>query len=411
MIWTKFAVAAVVAALISLARFAGPVWAASIDPLVKGNSAFALELYTRLAKGEKGNFFFSPASIHTALAMAYAGARGATADEMSRVLHFGLDQKDLHPTFASLINTLNSPPLGFDQKPVYQLCVANALWGQKGFPFEAAFVDLVKKSYGAGLHDTDFVKPEEARKTINDWVAEQTRDKIQDLIPAGLLQASMRLVLTNAVYFKAAWAETFDKSATQDRPFTTGAGQKVQIPMMRQERHFNYSETDDVQILELPYIRNALAMSIFLPKTKDGLGQFEAKLASQPLSDWLGKLGNVKVDVSLPRFKFTSSFGLGDTLQAMGIKAAFSSDLADFSGMTTAEKLFIAAVVHKAFVAVDEEGTEAAAATAVAMDGGAMPRPEEPKVFLADHPFIFLIRHLETGEVLFVGRVVNPKAE
>jgi serpin B len=413
----------------------------AIRSLVEGGNAFGLSLYSRLAAAKEGNLFFSPASIHTALAMTYAGARGGTADQMCRTLRFPMEEKleagkpdagphelekrlvpwpkdKLHSAFGRLIEKLNTPQMvptmekgKVVRRPAYELTVCNALWGQKGFAFRAEFTKLVGSSYGAGLRHVDFVAEREAaRRTINTWVEDQTKDKIKDLIPSGVLTPLTRLVLTNAIYFKSNWAEKFEKRATRDEDFTLAGGKKVKTPMMHQQRRFGYMEDKTCQVLEMPYRSGELSMLVLLPKKADGLEALEKALARKGLQDYLTKIRQTEVRLTLPKFKFTSSFRLADKLKAMGMTDAFSPAKADFSGMTTAQKLFISAVLHKAFVAVDEEGTEAAAATAVvmALTSVVLP-PPKPKVFKADHPFVFVIRHRETGAVLFMGRVANPK--
>ncbi len=400
--------------------------------VVKSGNAFAADLYAQLASKDKGNLFFSPVSIQTALAMTYAGARGNTEKQMYACLKFpkrwvwgkGTDENSkpdswvadtwpqdrLHPAFAALIKDLNTPRLDPNEKPVYELVVANALWGQKGYPFHGAFIKLVKDSYGAGLNEMDFHKSEEARQKINKWVEKQTKEKIKDLIGRGVINDLTRLILTNAIYFKSNWAEKFQKSATQDGEFTLSDGKTVTAPMMHQRESYGYMETDAFQAVDLPYMYNDLSMIVLLPKKTDGLAAMEKTLTAENLGKWLGPFSREDVILTLPKFKFTSKFSLGKTLKAMGMTDAFNGDAADFSGMTTMEKLFISAVIHKAFVAVDEEGTEAAAATAVDMVGaGMLTKPKEPKVFKADHPFVFMIRHLKTDSVLFMGRVANPK--
>jgi len=387
--------------------------------IVEGGNAFALDLYGRLAFGEEGNLFFSPASIHTALSMTYAGAAGKTAEQMAEVLRLPPGEA-AHRVYGEILGDLNTPkkvrawardvdkPISV---PAYELVVANALWGQDGYPFKAAFTQLVEKHYGAGLSSVDYVQAAEAaRTTINDWVEKQTQGRIKDLIPPGVLNAMTRLVLTNAIYFKSQWAEQFSERATKDGDFRLGDGKSVKVPMMRQQEKFGYLETDAFQALEMPYKAGELSMVVLLPKAVDGLAAFEKGLTADKLAGWMGGLKRREVKVTLPKWKMTSQFGLADMLKKMGMTDAFAPGTADFSGMTTAEKLFISAVIHKAFFEVDEEGTEAAAATAVAIAATAMPpQPAEPKVFKADHPFLYLIRHRPTDLVLFMGRVANPK--
>jgi serpin B len=328
--------------------------------VVKGNTDFALELYAKLGK-EEGNLFFSPYSISTALAMTYAGARGETAEEMAKTLHF--DQEKLHPAMGTLITQVNDAD---NKKRGYQLSTANALWGQKGYPFAEDFLALNKKNYGAGVKEVDFAgQTEQARQMINKWVEEQTNDKIKELFKEGVLSPDTRLVLANAIYFKGNWASQFKKDQTNDRAFLTPGGKKIKTPMMFQTEKFGYAETPDVQVLDMPYVGKDLSMVVLLPRKVDGLAALEKNLSSRQLGEWFKNLREQKVIVGLPKFKMTSEFALKQTLSEMGMPKAFTFG-ADFSGMTGKENdLFIQAVVHKAFVEVNEEGTEAAAATGV----------------------------------------------
>jgi len=414
------AAAVMASAAVSLAAAkAAPEWVAA------ANNGFAADLYARLA-AEKGNLFFSPNSIETALTMTYAGARGSTAAEMAKVLRLPAAESpgaraggpppagpaDIHAAMAAFLADLNAEK-GPDGKPRgYQLSVANALWGQKGEPFLPDFLGLLKTSYSAGLTDLDFAKDAEAaRKTINTWVEKQTRDKIKDLIKAGVLDRDTRLVLTNAIYFKGDWAEKFKKDATKDAEFRTGEPEaKVAppVPMMNRTGDYAYTEDDSLQAVKLPYGGNELSMVVLLPKKVDGLAAVEKSLTPQNLAKWMPQ-GQRKVVLSLPKFKLTCEFELSKTLAAMGMADAFS-DKADFSGMNGKHDLLISNVIHKAFVDVNEEGTEAAAATAVAVGLMSVVVEPPPVVFKADHPFIFLIRHEKTGAILFLGRVANPKA-
>ena len=368
-----------------------------------GNNAFAVDLYARL-RAEKGNLFFSPYSISSALAMTYAGARGDTATQMAKVLHFDLAAAQLHAAFGSLTSDLNAAGKAND----FELRVANTLWVQEGYKLLPEFLDLTKAAYGALPHDVDFAKATEAaRQTINRWVEEQTKDKIKNLIPPGMLAAAARLVLTNAIYFKGRWASEFTKDQTMDMPFTLASGEKVTVPTMHQAERFGYRKGDGLEVLEMPYKGQALSMFIFLPAKADGLAEFEKSLTADRLSQWLSGVQPTGLIVALPKFRVTSAFLLADSLNAMGMKDAFALPPADFSGMTGQKDLFIGAVIHKAFVDVNETGTEAAAATAVIMEGGAAPAPKP--FFRADHPFLFLIRDNRSGAILFMGRVLNPK--
>lgn len=368
--------------------------------IVEGNNRFAFDLYGQLRQQE-GNLFFSPASVSTALAMTSVGARGQTAEQMNKALHFSLEQDRLHPAFGLLHRDFN------DKHKGYQLSVANALWGQKGYSFLTDFVKLTKDHYGAGFQEVDFAgDAEQARQTINAWVEKQTQDKIKELFKPNTLNADSRLVLTNAIYFKGDWAKKFDKQATRDESFL-GTAQKIKVPLMRQSGKFKYLAGDTFQALELPYVGMELSMVILLPKKVDGLSEFEKSLTAANLAAWLEKMRETEMDdVLLPRFKTTAEFQLNRELTALGMTDAFVPDKADFSGMNGKRDLFISRVVHKAFVDVNEEGTEAAAATGVEV--GVTSAPAQRNVFRADHPFMFLIRDNRFGGILFLGRLVNP---
>ena len=381
---------------------------------VKGNNAFALDLYGRLSQEQEGNLFFSPYSISTALAMTYAGARGDTAAEMKTALHFGAapDDKALHDAFGRLVGDLNAA----GKKGKFKLSVANALWAQRDYKFLKEFTGLVTKSYDAGLTPLDFARQTEAaRKTINAWVEKQTQDKIKELLKKGILTPLTRLVLTNAIYFKGDWASQFDKKRTKDARFNLGVPKgyrgpvmMVKTPMMYQKAKFRYADLKTFQLLQMPYRGDQLSMVVLLPKAyhTEDMAALEKSLTTANLSNWLRRAHKREVRVYLPKFKMTSEFSLKDTLMAMGMKDAFTKK-ANLSGMDGTYRLYISAVVHKAFVDVNEEGTEAAAATAVVVAlRSAAPRQ---LIFRADRPFIFLIRDTRTSSILFIGRVMNPK--
>jgi serpin B len=382
--------------------------ATDVALLVEGNSAFAFELYQALR--EKGdNLFYSPYSISLALAMTYAGARGETAEQMAATLQFLLEQKRLHPAFNLLDAELAKRGEGAAGKDGegFRLNITNAIWGQKDYTFLSDFLDVLAENYGAGLRILDFItETERSRVTINDWISDQTEGRIKDLIPPGAIDALTRLVLTNAIYFNAAWEYPFDKDMTADGPFYLPNGGQVTVPMMKQTESFGYAEGEGYQAVELPYDGGELSMVVFLPEA----GQFEAfekGLQAEQVCDIISGLKPTEVTLTMPKFEFESEFSLKDTLAEMGMPVAFSPEDADFSGMTGNPELFISDVVHKAFVAVDEAGTEAAAATAVIV--GTTSAPGEPPVEVTlDRPFIFLIRDIETGAILFVGRVLNP---
>ena len=374
--------------------------------LVEGNSAFAFELYQAL-KGKEGNLFYSPYSISLALAMTYAGARGETAEQMAETLHFVLDQDGLHPAFNWLDAELASRGEGAQGKDDegFRLNIANAIWGEKDYAFLPDFLDVLAENYGAGLRVMDFItRAEESRLAINEWVSDQTEGRIKDLIPPGAIDAATRLVLANAIYFNAAWENRFDKDMTANGPFYLLDGGQVTVPMMKQTESFGYTEGEGYQAVELLYDGEELSMVILLPASGN-FQAFEEGLQFQQIADIMSGLQPSAVSLTMPRFEFDSEFSLKDTLTGMGMQDAFSG-AADFSGMTGNRELFISDVIHKAFVSVDEAGTEAAAATAVIMPTAA---PPEPSVDVtADRPFIFLIRDVETGTILFVGRVLNP---
>ena len=372
----------------------------------QANNAFAIDLYGRLPANV--NLFFSPNSIQTALAMTYAGARGTTAEQMAKVLRLPAGGgQQIHADFGNFLKELN----GAGGERAYELSVANALWGQQGSAFLPDFRNLLKTDYGAGLKELDFKTDSEgARKTINGWVEKQTRDKIKDLIAPGVLTSATRLVLTNAIYFKGTWTTPFEKSATSDEPFHISASRDVKLPMMRRTGHYDYAEGPDYQALGLPYAGNKLAMIILLPRGGGGLPGLEHELTPAWLSNVFANLNNQEVVVSIPKFKMEDQFELGPVLEAMGMQAAFASD-ADFSGMTGKKDLNISNVVHKAFVEVNEQGTEAAAATGVMMATMAAMPQSQPPVFAADHPFLCVIRDETSGACLFMGRLVEPAGQ
>lgn len=371
-----------------------------LKALANGNNAFAVDLYKQLVEKEKGNIIFSPYSIRTALAMTYAGARGETAEEMRKALHFTLPDERLHPAFGATSYQLKG---GKDKQ--YELNVANALWGQKGFPFRPEFLELTKTNYGAGFREADFIAdPEAARQAINHWVEEKTQDRIKDLLTPGAVNQGSRLVLTNALYFKGQWEKPFNPRLTADAQFRVTPDRTVLMQTMSQSGEFGYGEADDAQLLRLSYRasgESGLAMVLVLPKAVDGLPRLEAQLSGTQVQKWFGSIWNRNGHVSLPKFNVVQKFSLGRSLRDLGMPLAFE-ERADFSGITPGGDFFIQDVIHKAMVEVDEEGTVAAAATAVV--GGTVSAPAEPFRFHADHPFLFFIYAPRTGAVLFFGR-------
>src|SRR5680860_580 len=371
-----------------------------IQGVVNANNQFAFDLYSELDKYEDGNMFYSPYSISAALAMTYEGAEGQTADEMKSVFHFPEDDI-LRSNFAAIYNDINK------ENEDYELKTGNALWVQKDFLFLQEYISGVENYYGGKAAMLDFVEEtEKSRETINNFIEEQTNDKIKDLIPAGYLDKMTRLVLTNAIYFKGIWEWEFDKADTRDGIFKITSNDTVGTPIMHmnpEEAKFNYAETEDLQILELPYKGDKISMLILLP-TED-LNAIESVLTTEKLNEYKSQMKETKIDsISLPKFEFDTKYFMKDALISLGMPTAFSGG-ADFSGMTGKKDLFISSVIHQAYVGVDEEGTEAAASTAVIMRETSM---APMNIFRADHPFIFLIQEKSTGNILFLGRVVDP---
>ena len=379
-----------------------------LDLLAQGNAAFALDLY-QVLRQQGGNLFYSPYSISTALAMTYAGAGGQTASQMAQALHFGLPPERLHPAFNALALDLAARPgqAGKDIKTPFELSVANALWGQKDYQFLPKFLDLLAQDYGAGIRLVNFSGDAEgSRQIINQWVSDQTKERIKDLLSPGTVDAMTRLVLTNAIYFKAGWLDQFDKEATKPATFHLLDGSTIEAQTMYLNKSMKYALLDNFRVLDLPYEGGGVSMLLVLPDE----GQYQAveeRLNEALLTNILENWQSGDVELALPKFTFESEFTLNQALGGLGMTDAFSADQADFSGMTGNRDLYIGSVVHKAFVAVDETGTEAAAATAIVMRAMAL-MPQEPVVFQFDRPFIFMIRDNQTGSLLFVGRVMDP---
>ena len=386
------------------------VSATDLATQVEGNSAFAFDLYHELNEGND-NLFYSPYSISVALAMTYAGARGETEQQMAETLHFILSQDSLHPSFNALDIELAGRGQGAKGKDEegFRLNIVNAIWHQEDYKFLSEFLDVLAENYGAGLRLLDFKKaPEESRVTINDWGSEQTEGRIEDLIPQGIIDALTRLVLTNAIYFNAAWQYPFNEDMTEDGLFYLPDGGEVTVSMMRQTKSLDYAEGDGYQAVELPYNGRELSMVILLP-TAGQFEAFEGSLNAERVNAIMEDLAQRRVALTMPEFTFDSSFELVRTLTNMGMQDAFLLGIADFSGMDGTRELFISEVLHKAFVAVDEVGTEAAAATIVEIAVAKVVGESVVEVTI-DLPFIFLIRDIETGTILFVGRVMNPIA-
>uniref|UniRef100_A0A8C1JXI1 Leukocyte elastase inhibitor n=3 Tax=Cyprinus carpio TaxID=7962 RepID=A0A8C1JXI1_CYPCA len=380
-----------------------------MEGLSRANSVFALDLYRALsASSAEGNMFFSPLSISAALSMVYLGARGETSEEMAKVLSFS-SVSDVHSHFETLTSTINSPSAS------YILKLANRLYGEKTFSFLPEYLDSTLKLYHADLQAVDFIgASDESRQLINKWVEEQTENKIKDLLMRGAVNGLTRLVLVNAIYFKGNWMHPFETRNTKEMPFKINQNERRPVQMMYQKKKFpfRYIPEDELQVLELPYVKEELSMLILLPnETQDGsdpLLKLESELTLDKLLDWTKRdkmVMQMDIIVHLPKFKLEVESSLSEILQKMGMSSVFQETKADLTGMSSKGGLFISAVIHKAFIEVNEEGTEAAAATACLIRlCCAMPT----KKFIADHPFLFFIRHNPTNSILFLGRFRGP---
>lgn len=378
-----------------------------LPTLVDGNNAFALDIYNAL-RSENGNLILSPYSMSLALAMTYAGARGDTESQMAQAMHYQ-PQAQLHPAFNALDLALEKKPINLDkdQEPL-QINIANSVWAEKTMPILPDYLDTIALNYGAGIHLADFLnKPNEERVAINNWVSAETEEKIKDLLADGSITPDTRMVLVNAIYFKADWLHKFDVNSSYDGTFHLLDGTEAAAKMMGETMYeIPYMQGNGYQVVELPYAGETAAMDIILPD-EGNFESFEASFNKDVYDEIVNGLQAASsARVNLPKFEFTSDFSLSDSLIKLGMVDAFDRGLADFSGMTGEKDLFIGDVIHKAFVAVDEEGTEAAAATAVVME--ATGAPMQDIVFIADRPFLFIIRDTVNGQILFVGRVLNP---
>jgi serpin B len=374
----------------------------NLSAVVDSNNQFAIDLYAKINAQDTGkNIFVSPFSISTALAMTFEGSSNNTRKQMAAVLHFNLPDADRQAGYSALLAATSAGP-----GKHYKLDVANALWGQKGYKFELPFLNVTGKFYGGALKPVDFAgNTEGARIEINTWVEDHTAKMIRDLIPKGAINPDTPLVLTNAIYFKGKWASPFKAAATKDAPFNVNDSVKVQVPMMSQTGRFRYVHENGVAAIELPYAGDDLSMIAILP---DGdMEKFSKSLSLDAIRQLCVDMYSEDVDIFLPRFKLEAGYGLGGMLSEMGMPDAFSEKLADFSGMTGRSDLYISKVLHKARIEVNEEGSEAAAATAVIMAPKSV-HLERKQVFRADHPFLFMIVHNSTGAILFMGRLSNP---
>jgi serpin B len=371
--------------------------------LVRGNSAFALGMYHKVRCSE-GNIFFSPYSISTAFAMTYAGARGETQKQMAGVFHFPLETSQLHPSYSAL----QAHFLKLQKNSPFRLNIANALWIQKEYALLQIFLEMNQKYYQASLFNMNFRgDPEGSRLKINDWVEEKTEGKIHDLLPSGTIKTLTRLVLTNTIYFKAEWQNTFNAHNSKTQDFWISPDEKTKVQMMSQKDHFGYWENKTLQILEMPYIRQDLSMVVFLPRKKDGLPDLETKINPEYIDKWLSELKGQQVDVHFPKFTTTQKIDLKTILKALGMVDAFTEN-ADFSGIEPKKELYITDALHKAYIDVDEVGTEAAAATAVSVGVTSILPPKVVPEFRADHPFFYIIKDNKTKSILFMGRLTRP---
>lgn len=371
--------------------------------LAMAQNAFMMKLYAQLASGDE-NLIVSPYSLYQALLMAYLGADDETAHQMEKALGLPLEDELNHLAMRALNEQLTQPG---EEEGAFMFNSANALWAQDGYSFHEEYLAEMEMFYQSGLYAVDFAKSEEARQQINDWVAEKTKNKILDLIPSGVLSEATRLVLTNAAYFKAAWAKQFGEALTTSEKFYTLGGAAKPVEMMHVESNFSYYQSEQATAIELPYAGGKFSMVALMPK--DGtFSDYQTDLSGKKLSEIIAGLNHGKVNLSFPKFKIESALGLTQALQSLGIKDAFDPKLADFSEMSKEKGLVITDVLQKAMIDVDEKGTEAAAATAVVVGVTSAPAQEDPTVITFDHPFMFFIRDVETNTVLFMGRVTNP---
>ena len=377
--------------------------------LVHGNNQFAFDLYAKMANSP-GNLFFSPHSISTALAMTYAGARGTTREQMQQVLHFPEDDASVHAGFSALLDQWAAD----EEKGGCILRSANGLWAQKGYPFSKPYLRVLRESYGAEADNVDFrAHANAAVAAINEWVAEATEERIRNIVSSGNIDEWTRLVLANAVYFKGDWKYPFKPSGTYPGKFHMTPDATAPVRLMCQTDHFSYAETDSLQVIQLPY-KGGLSMVVVLPKKVDGLAEVERALTSEVCETLLSTMRTEEVVLFIPEFRMEYGIELGDTLEAMGMVDAFGNS-ADLSGMVDHSKrpddpLYVSAVLHRAFVEINEEGTEAAAATVVVNPPvSAVPEQKKmPVIFRANHPFLFLIRDTRSGSILFMGRFAGP---
>lgn len=368
--------------------------------VTEANNQFALNFYSQAAQNSNENLFFSPTSIATAFVIAYEGARGDTAEEIQNAFGFSKDDNKRRSEFESLYKNLN------EENEWYKLNMANALWIAQGFEPISDYVDIAKTYYDSHVQNVDFIT-NDGVNTINEWVKEKTEDKIQEILAQDSTDELTRMVITNAMYFKGKWASQFDSRITSDESFWVDASTSVKVPMMKDVGIFNYIKTNEFKALEMHYQGDKISMLVLLPHDRNGLGSLEKSLDLQKLYDLKVKMTREPLTVHMPKFEFDTEYDLVEKLQSLGVHKAFDENNANFDGITEDERLFIAKAIHKAFVDVNEEGTEAAAITALVVTLTSGP-PEPKHEFRADHPFIFIIQEKHTGEILFMGRVMDP---
>lgn len=394
---------------------------AAMPAAAAGDLAFATALHGQLRKAS-GNLFFSPASVRLAMAMTAMGAKGETAAELSKGLSLPAKLEEAAAGFAAILDSFAQRPklsLRADmqdwekqeaERKVSTVAIANRVWPQAGRPFEQSFADTMASRFGAPMQPLDFAADKEAaRKTINAWVADRTEQKIPELLLPPNVTSDTKIVLTNAIYFKAKWDEPFLEHLTHDAQFTTDKKKKVTVSMMGRTDFMSYAETATYQAVELPYADGSLSMTVLLPRAGKSIAEVEDR-ALAAFAGGTAKLAGTRVALQLPKFKIEARFALAETLAKLGMPTAFIPGKADFSGIDGTRELFIGAVVHQAVITVDEKGTEAAAATAIGMRAGSAAPTAPPKDFIADRPFAFFIRDAKTGTLLFVGRLADPSA-
>lgn len=372
----------------------------ALTPVIDGNNEFAWDLY-RAAAAAPGNLFFSPFSISAALGMTYAGAAGSTADQMRSTLAIQTSDAEFHTQFGALIRDLSGEKRGRG----YQLLVANRLFVQAGMQLQSEFATINADDYAAPAEALDFnQQPDAARDRINAFVKQRTADKIPELMAPGTPGAGTALVAVDAIYFNASWAERFDPNATTPQPFRLASGDSVSVPMMSHEGHYGFASDDATSVIELPYQDDELSLVVLLPKDQTDLATLEASLDRDRVNAWIGQLNRQELTLTLPKFELASELPAKSLLQSLGMTVPFESG-ADFSKMfEPAQDVYIDDVIHKAYVKVDERGTEAAAATAVTIKTVSAALP-----FVIDHPFVYFVRDRLTGAILFIGRLEDPR--